>query len=123
MNSVNIIGRLVRDPEEVATKSGTEMTTFSIAVDKGRDDASFFDCKSFKSTAANVAKYKHKGDQIGVSGHLDQDRWEKDGQKRSKVVIIADHVDFIGGKGEATQAAPAASQGPEVDAADDDIPF
>src|SRR5665647_3917786 len=86
MNSVSIIGRLTRDPEQVATKGGTEMTTFSIAVDGRKDEVNFFDCK----TAELVAKYKAKGEQVGVTGRLVQERWEKDGMKRSAVRIIAE---------------------------------
>lgn len=130
MNSLNIIGRLTKDPEQVATRGGTEMTTFSIAVDDGKDETSFYDCKAFGSTAENVARYKHKGDQVGVSGHLKQDRWEKDGQKRSKVVIMADRVDFIGPRqesGASTDPVVARAEqvfgGKAVDAGDDDIPF
>ena len=125
MNSVNIIGRLVRDPEQVATQSGTEMTTFSIAVDDGKDEVSYYDVKCFKKTAELVARYKKKGEQVGVSGHLKQDRWEKDGQKRSAVRIIADRVTFVGSRQDAA--------GDGIDQAkqfvkdnhgdDDDIPF
>ena len=127
MNSVNIIGRLVRNPEEVATRSGKEMTTFSIAVDDGRDEVSYYDCKAFGKTAELVAKYKAKGDQVGVSGHLKQERWEKDGQKRSAVRIIADRVTFVGARSEKAAdgfvAEAAAKLGGKVEDADDDIPF
>lgn len=100
MNNVSIIGRLTRDPEQVATKGGTEMTTFSIAVDGRNDEVSFLDCKCFGKTAENVAKYKTKGEQVGVSGRLVQERWEKDGNKRSAVRIVANEVTFIGAKTE-----------------------
>jgi len=100
MNSVSIIGRLTRDPEQVATKGGTEMTTFSIAVDGRKDEVNFFDCK----TAELVAKYKAKGEQVGVTGRLVQERWEKDGMKRSAVRIIAEQVTFIGAKADGGDA-------------------
>ena len=126
MNSINIIGRLVRDPEQVVTKSGVEMTTFSIAVAEGKDEVSYFDCKAFKKTAELVAKYKHKGEQVGVSGRLKQERWSTDdGAKRSKVVIVADRVTFVGSKAESqgedwAKEAKAFVKGPDTD---DDIPF
>ena len=141
MNAIHIIGRLVREPESVATKSGTEMTTFSIAVDDGRDEVSYFDCKSFGKTAELVATYKHKGDQVGVSGRLKQERWEKDGEKRSAVRIIADRVTFVGSKQDReAEPMPAPMQHPDPAVAqavvehavaslgavvedDDDIPF
>jgi single-strand DNA-binding protein len=125
MNSVNIIGRLVRDPEQVATQSGTEMTTFSIAVDEGKEDVSYFDCKSFGKTAELVARYKKKGDQVGVSGHLKQERWEKDGQKRSTVRIIADRVTFVGSRQDAApDGIDQAKQFVKDNRKDpDDVPF
>ena len=122
MNQVAIIGRLVRDPEMVATKGGTEMTTFSIAVDGRKEgETSFFDCKSFGKTAELVAKYKAKGEQVGVTGRLVQERWEKDGQKRSAVRIIAEQVTFIGAKAEGKPFAEAAAAAGFK--SDDDIPF
>lgn len=124
MNSVNIIGRLVRDPEMVATKGGTEMTTFSIAVDGRKDEVSFFDCKSFGKTAELVAQYKQKGEQVGVTGRLVQERWEaQDGSKRSAVRIIAEQVTFIGAKADA-EAKPFADAAAAAGfKSDDDIPF
>jgi len=121
MNSVSIIGRLTRDPEQVATKGGTEMTTFSIAVDGRKDEVSFFDCKSFGKTAELVAKYKAKGEQVGVTGRLVQERWEKDGMKRSAVRIIAEQVTFVGSKAEGKPFAEAAAAAGFK--SDDDIPF
>lgn len=118
MNSINIIGRLVRDPESRTTTSGSQMTTFAIACDDGKDEVSYFDCKAFDKTAELVAKYKRKGDQVAVSGRLKQERWEKDGQKRSAVRILAGRVDFIGPRSESKpDAAPAAP------VPDDDVPF
>jgi single-strand DNA-binding protein len=122
MNQVAIIGRLVRDPEQVVTKGGTEMTTFSIAVDGRKDEVSYFDCKSFGKTAELVARYKSKGEQVGVTGRLVQERWEaQDGQKRSAVRIIAEQVTFIGAKAEGKPFAEAAAAAGFT--ADEDIPF
>lgn len=128
MNSVNIIGRLVRDPEQVETQSGTTITKFSIAVDDGKDETSFYDCKSFAKTAELVMQYKHKGDQVGVSGRLKQERWEKDGAKRSAVRIIAERVTFIGPKQDTNPAAEMAKKAADVfgaapDEYEDGIPW
>jgi len=121
MNQVAIIGRLVCDPLRVVTSSGTEITQFSIAVDDGKDVTSFYDCKAFGKTAELVAQYKRKGEQVGVSGRLKQERWEKDGQKRSAVRIIAEQVTFIGAKAEGKPFAEAAAAAGFK--SDDDIPF
>lgn len=107
MNHVSIIGRLTRDPETVMTQGGTELVQFAVAVDGRKEgEVSFFDCKAFGKTAENVARYKHKGEQVGISGHLVQERWETGGQKRSAVRIVAERVDFIGARSEAVEADP-----------------
>lgn len=123
MNQVAIIGRLVCDPLRVVTSSGTEITQFSIAVDDGKDVTSFYDCKAFGKTAELVAQYKRKGEQVGVSGRLKQERWEKDGQKRSAVRIIAERVTFIGAKAETSDKPFAAAAADAGFKSDDDIPF
>lgn len=110
VNSVNIIGRLTRDLGEndfgyVGT--GTARANVSIAVNRSKkqgeewvDEVSYFDITIWGKTAENLKPYLIKGKQIGVSGHLKQDRWEKDGQKHSRVSIVADVVQLLGGKSE-----------------------
>jgi len=104
VNSVVLIGRLTRDAELKYTSSGVAICKFSIAVNRSRksgdrweDEASFFDCTAFGRSAEAVSQYMTKGKQIGVQGELRQDRWEKDGQNRSKVEIIANTVQLLGG--------------------------
>lgn len=125
MNSISIIGRLTRDPEQVATKGGTEMTTFSIAVDGRKDEVDFFDCKSFGKTAELVAQYKSKGEQVGVTGRLVQERWTKgaNGEKHSAVRIIAEQVTFIGAKAGGDAFEKAKTMVSAEPSSDDDIPF
>lgn len=108
VNSVNIIGRLTRDLGEndfgyVGT--GTARANVSIAVNRSKkqgdewvDEVSYFDITIWGKTAENLKPYLTKGKQIGVSGHLKQDRWEKDGQKHSRVYIVAEDVQLLGGK-------------------------
>lgn len=107
LNVVNLIGRLVRDPELRTTGGGTSVLTMGLALNKNRKDAAgewtetshFFDVTCFGSLAENVAKYMTKGSQVGVSGFLEQQRWENDaGEKRSKVVVIANQIQFIGSR-------------------------
>lgn len=105
LNHVIEIGRLVRDPENLAyTTSGTARLNLSIAVNRSEkrngqwtDKASFFDVTVWGKTAENIKPYLHKGKQIAVDGYLDQQRWEKDGVKYSKVCIIANAVQLLGG--------------------------
>lgn len=105
LNHVIEIGRLVRAPDNLAyTTSGTARLNLSIAVNRSEkrngqwtDKASFFDVTVWGKTAENIKSYLHKGKQIAVDGYLDQQRWEKDGVKYSKVCIIANAVQLLGG--------------------------
>lgn len=105
INTVTIVGRVVRRPECRYTAGADPVADISVAVNerkKGTDgstrdtDASFFDCVVWGAIAEACAKHLDKGDLVGVQGRLQQQRWEsKDGQKRSKVVIRAFHVEFL----------------------------
>ena len=100
MNNVVIIGRLTRDPEIRYTQSGKGVANISVAVNRrfNKDETDFFDCTAWGKTAEIAAEYLRKGSQVGITGSLRQERFEVDGQKRSKVVITIDQLDFIGSK-------------------------
>lgn len=108
INSVNIIGRLTRDLGEndfAYISTGTARASVSIAVNRAKkngdewtDEVSYFDITIWGKTAENLKPYLKKGKQIAVNGYLKQDRWEKDGQKHSRVSIVADSVQLCGGK-------------------------
>jgi single-strand DNA-binding protein len=70
------------------------------------DETSFVDVTFFGRTAEVVAEYLSKGSPIFVEGRLKQDTWEKDGQKRSKLYVIVDRMQLIGGRGEGKAATP-----------------
>ena len=139
LNHFDVIGRLTRSLEGDEKNfsyigNGTAKAVVSIAVnssvkkgDKYEDYVSYFDIQIFGKTAENLKPYLTKGTQIAVSAHLKQDRWEKDGQKRSAISIIADHVQLVGGKkdGNSSASNPAPQQqgfGPD-DGFPSDIPF
>lgn len=113
INDLVIIGRLTRDISGCDfgyTTGGTARLNLSIAVNRSEkrggtwtDKASFFDVTVWSKTAENIKSYLHKGKQIAIDGHLDQQRWEKDGKKFSKVVIVADSVQLLGGNENGTQ--------------------
>lgn len=96
-NRVILAGRLTRTPELQQTKTGKDVTNFSIAVDRiGDPDAvDFFDAEAWNKTAVNLAAYKTKGDPILLEGRLKYQRWEQDGQPRSKVSVVADNIKFL----------------------------
>ena len=110
LNHVVLIGRLTRDlgSDERSfayMQNGQARANVSIAVNRSKkegdqwvEEVSYFDVTIWGKTAENLKPYLTKGKQICVEGHLKQDRWEKDGQKFSKVSIIADQVQLLGGK-------------------------
>lgn len=105
-NVVVLVGRLTRDAELKYTKSGMALSTFSIALNRrikqGEewvDEANFFDINLWGKSAESVSQYLTKGKQIAIQGELRQDRWEQDGQSRSKVVIHANNVQLLGSSG------------------------
>lgn len=110
VNHVIIIGRLTRDCEVKYTSGGMAIANLSLAVNrrvkKGEqwtDEVSFFECTLFGKTAEGLKPYLLKGKQIAVEGELRQDRWEQDGQSRSKVVINASNVQLLGGNDKPAQ--------------------
>lgn len=133
INTVTIIGRLVRDGELKYTNGGLAILNLSVAVnrrvkkgDEWIDEASFFDASFFGKGAEAVSQYCEKGKQIAISGSLVQERWETtDRQKRSRVKINADSVQLLGGKSDTNKQDPpqeklAAEPAPDFE---DDIPF
>ena len=106
INSVVIVGRLTRDVELKYMNNGNAVASMSIAVNRSKkegdqwvSEAHFFDVSYFGKGAEAVKPYLTKGKHIAVQGSLRQNRWEKDGQKQSRVVIVADSVELLGGNG------------------------
>lgn len=105
LNCVALVGRLTRDAELSYLPSQTAVATFSIAVNRSHKDgdqwvseANFFEISYFGKGAEAVKPYLTKGKQISVLGSLRQDHWTKDGQNFSKVKIVADSVQLLGGR-------------------------
>lgn len=106
-NKVVLVGRLTRDVELRHTGSGTPVAEISLAVNNRRrnqqgeweDEASFFDVTLWQRDAEMANDRLTKGSPVMVEGRLQQDRWEQDGQKRSKVIVVASQVVFLGSNG------------------------
>ncbi len=104
LNVIAMVGRLTRPADLKYTNSGYAILSFSIAVNRRKkqqdgtwqDQASFFDCTYFGKAAEGVSQYLQKGQQVSIQGSLEQQSWQKDGQNRSKVVIIVDSLGLIG---------------------------
>jgi len=103
INHVVLVGRVTRDAELRYTASGSALCNFSVAVnrrvkkgDQWTDEASFFDLTLWEKQAENLNKYLVKGTQVAVQGELRQDRWEKDGQKFSKIQVFVNNLQLLG---------------------------
>lgn len=155
INRVNISGNLTRDPELRATASGTQVLSFGVAVNDRRrnpqtgeweDYPNFVDCTMFGTRAEAVSRYLSKGSKVAIEGKLRYSSWERDGQRRSKLEVIVDEIEFLSrgqqGGGQGGYGQPAYGQGgydaapmsapapqapvqapPAVDVYDEDIPF
>ena len=105
-SKVIIVGNITRDPELRTTPSGTQVCGFSVAVNRNykdgsgeqKENVSFFDCSAWGKSGELIAQYAKKGSGLLVSGRLEQRSWEdKEGQKRSRVEIVVEDFNFIGG--------------------------
>ena len=132
INKVFISGNLTRDCELRHTNGGTAILSFGVPVNdrvKDRDGSwvdrpNFVDVTVFGARAEALSRYLSKGTKVALSGKLRYSSWERDGQKRSKLEVIAEEIEFLSRDGDvARTAAPqqAAPQYPEV--AYEDIPF
>lgn len=135
VNRVILIGNLTRDPEIKYTPKGTAVCDIGLAINRTytpdggekREETTFVDVTLFGKVAEVVSKYSAKGQPLYVEGRLQLDSWEdkQTGQKRSKLKVIGDNIQLLGGKraGEApahpSGAPRSAASAPE----DDDIPF
>lgn len=144
INKAIISGNLTRDPEARQTAGGMTVLNFGVAVNERvknkqsgewEDYPNFIDCTIFGARAQSVSRFLSKGSKVAIEGKLRWSQWEHDGQKRSKIEVIVDEIEFMTSRNDAApraaapvQAAPAAAApmaAPVVDASvyDEDIPF
>ena len=125
LNKVLLIGNLTRDPELRYTPQGAAVCEFAIAMNRTftsktgekKEEVTFIDIVTWARTAEICGEYLKKGRPVFVEGRLQQDRWEQpDGQKRSRVRVTAERVQFLGspagGGGARGGAAPEAAEAP-----------
>jgi single-strand DNA-binding protein len=144
VNRVVVVGNLTRDPELRHTPSGTAVCSLRIAVNSRRKDQTgqwidkpnYFNVSVFGQQGENCAQYLAKGRPVAVDGRLEWREWESEQGKREAVEIVADSVQFLGGRGDGEGGGGAAGGGyipsetPAAQSADfptspsdDDIPF
>lgn len=135
INRVTITGNLARDPDLRTTATGNPVLGFSVAVNDRRknnatgeweDQPNFVDCTMFGTRAEKITPYLSKGTKVAIEGKLRWSQWERDGQKRSKLEVIIDEIEFLSQRGsEVAHTAPVQPAQPVVDASiyDTSIPF
>ncbi|MDB5170755.1 MAG: putative Single-stranded DNA-binding protein 1 [Candidatus Saccharibacteria bacterium] len=124
LNQVTLMGNLTRDPELRQTPTGQNVTSFSLALNRSYKDSSgewqeatdYIDIVSWGPLAERVAQYLSKGRRCLVQGRLQSRSWEQDGNKRSKVEVLANDVTFLDSRGDdsgssdgGASSAPAAA--------------
>ncbi len=104
INRVIISGNLTRDPEVRRTQSGMAIMSFGVAVNDRRrnqqtgeweDYPNFVDCTMFGNRAESLSNYLTKGLKVAIEGKLRYSTWERDGQKRSKLEVVVDELEFM----------------------------
>jgi single-strand DNA-binding protein len=125
LNKVFLIGNLTRDPELRVTPKGTAICQFGLAVNRQfkdesgatRDETTFIDIEAWGKQGELVAKYLTKGSPAMVEGRLKLDQWEdkQSGQKRSKLKVVLDNVQFLSTRGGAASGAGGAPSAPADD--------
>lgn len=102
VNQVVLLGRLTRDVEVRSTTTGKSIAELSLAVDRGNDEADFFDVTAWDKLAELLQQYTQKGSKVLVQGRIRQETWDdkETGKKRSKVVVVATDVTFLDAKGD-----------------------
>lgn len=130
INHVAVVGNLTRDVELRSTQSGTAVLSFGIAVNDRRKNASgqwedvpnFFECVTFGNRANALGDILTKGMKVAISGKLHYSSWEKDGQKHSKVDIIANEIELMQNR-RPEQPQQDYQSGYQQPMYDSDIPF
>lgn len=104
-NKVILMGNLTRDPEVRTTTSGQSVASFGLAINRTwrgadgnqQESVSYIDCVAWGKTGEIIAQYVQKGRPLLINGRLEQRSWEKDGQKHSKVEVVVEDFNFVGG--------------------------
>jgi single-strand DNA-binding protein len=142
LNHVDLICRLTRDAELKYTAGGTAICKFGVAVNRNRkdgdtwkDEVSFIDIVVWGKQGESLHQYLVKGKQVGISGELRQERWQHEGQNKSRVEVVANNIQLLGGgnnsNGDSRPARQESSNGQTStqtastsdDSYSEDIPF
>lgn len=133
LNKVFLIGNLTRDPEMRSLSSGTSIASFGLATNRvytaqngeKKEEVCFVRVVVFGRQAEACGQYLNKGKPVFVEGRLQYRSWETDGQKRNALDVVAERVQFLGGRGGSTSPATGSegnSSQPRVEPAEEGLP-
>lgn len=117
MNSVQLVGRLTRDPDVRYSDGGSTVARFTLAVDRrfkkeGGDEADFISCVAFGKTAEFVEKWFQKGQRMGLTGRIQTGSYtNKDGQKVYTTDVVVENTEFVESKGASSAAGGQSTAG------------
>lgn len=109
LNQVILVGRLVKDPEITKTESGSKLSRIILAVPRsyksidGTYETDFLTCTLWRGIAENTVTYCKKGDIVGVKGHLQMNKYEKENEVKYYTDIIAEKVTFLSSNSEKSE--------------------
>ncbi len=104
LNQVVLVGRIVRDPNIQEASNNEKYSNITIAIPRsykninGEYDTDFIDCVLWKGIAENTVEYCKKGDIVGIKGRIEKNSYEKDGEVKSKINVVAEKVTFLSNK-------------------------
>jgi single-strand DNA-binding protein len=131
INRVVISGNLTRDPELRATAGGMQVMSLGVAVNDRRknqqtgeweDFPNFVDCTMFGTRAESLARFLSKGTKVAIEGKLRWSQWERDGQKRSKLEVVVDDLEFMSSRQQGMPTQQYAPQAPQQQYAPQPMP-
>lgn len=122
LNHVVLMGRLTKDPELRYTQSGVPVSSFTLAIneyykdkaEQSKEITTFIDCEVWRKLAEVLAEHMEKGSGLCIMGKLRLDRWEKEGQKRSKVKVICTTIKFLPKGPTTTKPIPETEEQPTL---------
>lgn len=123
MNELVLIGRLTKDPELRATKTGKAVVNFALAVERRHKEegADFFSVIVWDKLAELVKQYCSKGDMVAVRGHLQSRSYEVQGQKRTATEVVAEEIKFLQNRKQENAPSPQVIE--DLSHTDEELPY
>ena len=114
MNNVSLIGRTTDDIELRTTTNNKSVCRFTLAVPRKfkKDETDFIECEAWGKTAELLSTYVQKGQQVALSGSIQQSKWEKDGKKYSKLIVYVEEMTLVSNEQKTSHNEPQTKREP-----------